>query len=521
MKRILLGIVLISIGLFSAYPMQQGIYSVRDYGAKGDGQTIDTKAIQATIDKASAEGGGIVQFPPGQYVSGSIVLKDYIVLRFETGSMLLGSLNLDDYPDDLGVLHIGAEYIWKGPLIYAENARYIGIEGSGIIDGRGSREVFPPMPRLNERPGLVRFRDCSFVTVSDVSMRNSACWTFHLRNCEDVTIKNIRLDSNINRNNDGIDVDGGKRISIIGCNINSEDDAIVLKSFVREKVSDIIIADCILTSTCSAIKIGTESVGDFENISISNCVIYGSRGINLYSVDGSNVNNVTVSNISLRDCKSVIQLRLGARLRPYQMPKDQHITHAGQLKNIMISNIQATGVLESQDFISGIPGYKIENVSLSDINIFYFGNGNRQQAAREIPEEIKAYPKIGMFGDMPSYGFFIRHVNGIRLNNIRITFLNQDLRHAFFLDDVSRVEISGCQTEGVKVGAPLIQLNNVDDAVIRNNRPIGDSPIFVGVSGKNSKGIILKDNYLGQIKKTVEFDSEVNCDAVKEINTIR
>ncbi|MDR3218004.1 MAG: hypothetical protein LBU22_03345 [Dysgonamonadaceae bacterium] len=448
---------------------QSNIYAVREYGAKGDGQTVDTKAIQAAIDKAAAEGGGIVLFTPGEYVSGSIILKDYVVLRFENGSILLGSLTISDYPEDLGVLKIGEPYVWRGPLIYAENARYIGIEGSGIIDGRGTRDNFPPFPRENHRPGLVRFKDCRFVTVKEVTMRNPACWTFHLRNCEDVIIRDIRLNSNSNRNNDGIDVDGGKRISIIGCNINSEDDAIVLKSFEREKVCDIVIADCILASTCSAIKIGTETVGDFENISISNCVIYGSRGINLFSVDGSDINNVTITNIAMRDTKAAIQLRLGARLRPYNLPKDQQFSQPGRLRNIRIAHVHAviaqdhasTGVDNSQNFISGVPGHNIENIDLSDISIGFYGNGTAQQAKREIPEEIKAYPKIGMFGDLPAYGFYIRHVQNIRLYNIQFQLLNPDLRSAIVFDDVDGINIADCLLQNSNATAPPISLKNV------------------------------------------------------------
>lgn len=526
MKRILFILVLLSVITFQMTGQESNvllsnIYSVREYGAKGDGQAIDTKAIQAAIDKANANGGGVVLFPAGQYVSGSIILKDYVTLRFDYGSMLLGSLNLADYPDDLGLVYLANPYVWRGPLIYAEGARYIGIEGNGIIDGRGTRENFPPLPRELQRPGLVRFTGCKFVNVKDVTMRNSACWTFHLRHCEDVSVRNIILNSNVNRNNDGIDVDGGKRISIIGCNINSEDDAIVLKSFVREKVSDIVIADCVLTSTCSAIKIGTETVGDFENISISNCVIYGSRGIDLYSVDGSDVNNVTISNMSLRDSKSIIQLRLGNRLRPYAMPKDQHITTPGRIRNIMISNVQATGVQDSQDFICGIPGYPLENIELSDIHISYYGNGSMKQATREIPEETRTYPKIGMFGDLPAYGFYIRHAKGVRLNNVRFDYLNPDMRPALVLDDVAGLNISDCMLQGGNTPAPLIRLQNVRDAIIRDSRPLDGCNLFVGVSGKDSKDIILQNNVLRKVKKTVELGKEVKSDAVKEVGTIQ
>lgn len=505
------------------------IYSVLDFGAKGDGQTNDTKAIQATIDTATAKGGGVVLFPAGKYVSGTIVLKDYIVLRFETGSIMQGSLNLKDYPSDLGVYFMTPPYVWHAPLIYAENARYIGIEGKGIIDGRGTRENFPPFPRENERPGLIRFKDCKFVNVEDITMRNPACWTLHLLNCEDVVVRDIRLNSNANRNNDGIDVDGGKRILITGCNINSEDDAIVLKSIMRETISDIVISDCILTSTCSAIKIGTETVGNFENIAISNCAIYGSRGINLFSVDGSNINNVTVSNISMRNSKSAIQIRLGARMRPYNMAKDELPVHAGKLRNIMISNVQAvigedvpsTGMDNSQNFISGIPGYKIENVTLSNIHITLYGNGEAKQARREIPEEIKAYPKSGMFGDLPAYGFYVRHVDGIKMNNVKFEVLNPDYRPALVFDDASDINVTECVLEGSQSGEPVISLVNVENAIFRNNTLKGGNDNFIGISGKNSKEIILKDNFLKNTKNTYELSKEVKKEAVTEISTIR
>lgn len=527
MKRLYLLSVLASI-VFSKLTGQT-FYSVLDYGAKGDGQANETQAIQATIDKAAEKGGGIVLFPPGKYVSGSIVLKDYIVLRFETGSILQGSLDLEDYPDSLGILILNEPYVWRGPLIYAEGARYIGIEGHGIIDGRGTRENFPPFPRERKRPGLIRFKDCQFVSVKDVTMRNSACWTFHLKNCEEVVVRDIYLNSNTNRNNDGIDIDGGKRISITGCNINSEDDAIVFKSFTRESVRDIVISDCILTSTCSAIKIGTETVGTFENISISNCVIYKSRGINLFSVDGSDINNVTISNVSMRDSKAAIQLRLGQRMRPYNLAKDQQFAHAGRIRNIMISNVQAvigedhasTGVDNSQNFIAGIPGHPIENVTLSNVQISLYGNGTAKQARRDIPEEIRAYPKIGMFGELPAYGFYVRHVKGISLNNVKFEVMNPDYRPAIIFDEVSDMEVSDCTMEAYRSSEPVISLVNTENVIIKHNKLKGSNNTFLGVSGKKSRGIILKDNFLMNTKTTFHLAKDVKAEIVHEIGTIR
>lgn len=496
------------------------IYSVCEFGAKGDGKTINTNFIQTAIDTANKNGGGVVLFPAGQYVTGTIILKDYVTLRFDNGSTLLGSIDLTDYPANLGLVYLAKPYVWRAPLIYAEGVRYIGIEGTGIIDGRGSRKNFQPLPRELQRPGLIRFTDCRFINIKDVTLRNSACWTLHLRHCEDATIRNIVLNSNVNRNNDGIDIDGCRRLNITACNINTEDDAIVLKSFMRETVSDIVIANCVLSSSCSAIKIGTETVGDFKNISIANCAIYGSRGINLYSVDGANINNVTINNISMRNCKSVIQLRLGDRLRPYAMPENQHITTPGSLKNIMISHVQAIGVEDSQDFICGIPEHPLENIELSDFHISYYGNGTVAQAIREIPEQTRTYPKIGMFGDLPTYGFYIRHAKGVRLNNIRLDYLNPDMRPAIMFDDVNGIHVNDCTLKGSESDLPLISLNNVEDAVIRNSRFLEKCNTFVGVSGKSSQNIVLQGNILHNVKKTIQRDKGVKNNAVFETGTI-
>ena len=497
-----------------------GIYNVLNYGAKGDGKTLNTKAIQAAIDEAFKFGGGTVCLPAGKYLSGSIVLKDFVVFRLEVGSVLLGSTNIKDYPADLGLIEMIPGVFFSGPLVYAENAQHVGIEGKGTIDGRGTRENFEPLPPTTPRPGLVRFRNCRFVSLEDISLVNSARWTLHLRDCEDVSVRNIYLNSNVNRNNDGIDVDGCRRVRITGCQLNAEDDAIVLKSYKPGIVQDIVIADCILSSTCSALKIGTETVGTFENITISNCAIFGSRGIDLYTVDGADINNVTISNISMRDCKSVIQLRLGGRLTPYTIPENQRPKQAGRLRNVIISNVQAKNVEESQNFISGIPGHNIENVVLSDIRISYRGGGTREQALREIPEEITKYPKIGMFGDLPSYGFFIRHAEGISLRNIHLTVDERELRPAIVCDDVSNLELSGSRFSGDTEGEAVVRLTQTNRAIIKENQVDGTAKTFFRVQG-NSKNIILKENISGNVTTFLDADNSIEKDQIKELNNIK
>jgi len=186
----------------------------------------------------------------------------------------------------------------------------------------------------------------------------------------------------------------------------------------------------------------------------------------------------------------------------------------------MISHIQATGVKDSQDFICGIPGAPPENIELSDIRISYYGNGSMKQYTRDIPEETRTYPKIGMFGDLPSYGFYIRHAKDIRLHNVRFDCLNPDMRPALVFDDVTALNLSDCMLEGSHSPAPLISLKNVRDAVISHSRPKDGCAVFVGVYGKTSEDILLQNNILKKVKKTVERSKEVKPDSAKEVGSV-
>lgn len=426
-------------------------YDVREFGAMGDGKTVNTSAIQAAIDAAHAAGGGTVLVAAGRYVTGTIRLRSHVVLRVDAGATLLGSTRIEDYPGNLGGFVDAVDQAYGSPLIYAGDAEHVGIVGHGRIDGRGFREHFPPNQTGRPRPALIRFQRTRHAVIEDVYLTNSAAWVTHLVHCEDVRIDGVTIRSYANDNNDAIDIDGSQRVLITNANLDTYDDTIVLKNLSGALCRDINISNSIVSGSKSAFKIGTESVGDFENITLSNLTIYGTRGLNLYSVDGARIRNVSISNVTLRDPYAVILLRLGGRMRTYaHAGTGDGPETPGQLEHVRITNVQATGVTGTHEFISGIPGHPIEGITLDNVTIEYAEQDGAPAAVRasEVPENVGAYPIQGMFGPLPSYSFFVRHARDVRLRNVTLIPPSSDPRPA-----LSAWGVEGLTLESVSDGA--------------------------------------------------------------------
>ncbi len=489
-------------------------YNVRYLGANGNGSDYDTQAVQSAIDSASAHGGGTVYFPPGKYLIKTVVLKDNVTIHLDRGTTILGSTELNQFDPQYGSFTDSSGRRFGTCLFFAHDAKNIAIQGNGIIDGQGFPEFYPIEKGL-ARPAIIRFLRCQNVKIEDITLINSAAWVQHYVECDDLTIRGITVHSYSNKNNDGLDIDGCQRVLITQCHISSEDDSIVLKTFSRRPCRDVVISDCIVSGLKSAIKTGTESAGGFENISISNCVFYGTRGISLLSVDGGEVNNITISNISMRDSYAVIVMRLGNRMRPYHLTEEERRKSPGTIKNVIIHNIQATGVTESNDFICGIPEHPIENVTLSNIRIGYRGGGQKTDSEREIPELADEYPKARMFGKLPSYGFFIRHAKNIQLSDIFLSFQEPDQRSVIWCDDVSNLELAGIQAQSTATAAPFFWLKNVKDAWIHGCKPLNPIGTLVRVHGSGSEKIILSDNFLISVRTEIEQSSAVLENAIE------
>jgi polygalacturonase len=421
--------------------------NVRDLGAVPDGKTLCTSAIQKAIDRCSESGGGTVLLPPGVWLSGTLFLKNNVTLYLAAGSTLLGSTDAKDYPEtNVKIRSYTDTYVGQS-LIAGENVQNVSIRGRGIIDGQGAKFRFRGNG-YRHRPYTIRLVGCHDVLVEDVRLRNSAMWMQHYLACDRVRIHGVQVSSHVNGNNDGLDIDGCHDFVVSDCIIDSDDDAIVLKATSPRSNENVTIANCVLSSLCNALKMGTESTGGCKNLTITNCAIHkprpserGIAGIALEIVDGGALDRVTISNITIDGYLSPIFLRLGNRARPYTdgAPKPP----IGTLRNVILSNIVATDASKIGCPIAGIPGHRIENVTLSNIRCEFEGGVTAKKIRHNIAESEDVYPECAMFGTLPAYGLYCRHVKGLRLLNVQFALSKPDARPAMVFDDAEDVLVDG------------------------------------------------------------------------------
>jgi polygalacturonase len=353
----------------------------------------------------------------------------------------------------------------------------------------------PPVDAVLEMNGLgnkaISLKLCRNVLLRDITIQQGGHFALLATGVDNLTIDNVKVDTN----RDGFDIDCCVGVRISNCTVNSpNDDAIVLKSSYAlgraRATEDVTITNCqvsgfdpgtLLDGTfgrtqketpdhdgvTGRIKFGTESNGGFKNIAISNCVFDRCRGLALETVDGGLLEDVTVSNVTMRDVTtSPFFLRLGARMRgPEGVP-------VGALRRVRISNVTVYDAYPRfASIISGIPGHPIEDVRLSHIRIYYRGDGTVEQAAFEPPEKEASYPEPSMFGDIPAYGFFIRHAKDITLDDVEVRCLRDDLRPAFVLTDVQGVELRHVKAQRFG-NVPAVRLNGVENFTAHASAPI-------------------------------------------------
>jgi polygalacturonase len=414
-------------------------FLVNKFGVLGEGRTADTEPIQKAIDACTEQGGGMVRFPAGRYLSGSLLLKNNVTLHLDEGAVLLGSTNPNDYRS-VDPFREGTGNELGYAFISAVDATNIGIEGSGVIDGQGKEVLAALKPgERNRRPFLVRFVRCNNVALKNVRLRQSAVWTVHLSQCHNVTAEHLNINSHAGSNNDGIDIDSCELVHINECDIDTGDDSICLKTTSRLPCRDVTITNCRLRSNCATIKAGTESEGDFDNIRISNCQLLSARlgGIKLLSVDGAKLQNVEITDVTMLDGHIPIFLRLGARLRTFRLGDAKR--EVGTLQNITIRRFKATA--EGPGIVlSGIPDHRIEGVRLDDIQLQLTGGGSKDDVETPLPEAVDAYPEITMFGKtLPASLLYARHVSGLEIFNLKTTFSQPDQRPERVLIDATLV----------------------------------------------------------------------------------
>lgn len=445
-------------------------YNVVEYGAKSDTTVLSTKALQQAIDDCANAGGGRVVIPTGQYKTGSIVLKSNVHLYLEHGATLYGSTDLKDYrpmKSDYVSLRTQTSTI---QLIYADRVNNVVIDGYGTIDGRG--RSFKKLSWNDEgitRPHLIRFIQSNDITIKDVTLKNSGCWMQHYLACDRVRIEDIKVFNRNNYNNDALDIDGCHDVIVKGIMADSDDDGITLKSTSPRLCENIRISDCVVSSHCNAVKLGTETNGGFRHISISGIVVKpssdqkekffgqwkGSSALSLEIVDGGVLENVSVSDFTVEGTESPVFIRLGNRGRGYQLREaggtlsgkgnDDTITelvpvnHVGSIDGIRLANFQIRNAGPVGCSITGLPGYPVRNVWLSNISIHHQGGVE----ASDLPaisdaiadEKEKAYPEATMWGNLPAKGFYLRHTRNVHFDNVTVLTDAPDARPDFVRDD--------------------------------------------------------------------------------------
>jgi polygalacturonase len=477
-----------------------GAFEVKEFGARGDGQTLDTGALQKAIDSCARSGGGTVHFPPGRYLSGTLLLRSAVTLDLEAGATLLGSPKLEHYPSIPGPVRSYTDNYTERSLIYGEHLSQVSLRGRGVIDGRGA--AFKGS--YKNRPYLMRLIDCQDVSVTHLTLRDSPMWVQHYLACEGVNIDGITVISRCNSNNDGIDIDGCQRVRIANCDIRSGDDAIVLKSTLDRPCKNVAITNCLLSSDCNAFKLGTESNGGFENIVLTNCAIYETRlaGIALETVDGAKLEGVTISSVSMSQARCPIFIRLGDRARPYQ--QGQPRPPVGSLRNVSISGVQATGADPVGCSITGLAEHPVENITLRDIRLEFTGGGKEADARKSVPEKPEAYPEYSMFGTLPAYGIYCRHARNLALEHVEVSCVTPEARPALVCDDVEQLEVSAWGAASGAGQASCLRFENVREALVYGCRAPRDAGVYLRVEGSRSSRIHLIGNDLSYASNPVE-----------------
>ena len=447
--------------------------NVKDFGAKGDGINLDSKAIQAAIDACAEAGGGTVYIPEGKFLCGTIHIKSNIHVWLDKGALILGSTNRDDF-DEYEEDAANTEYqdrshsYFHHSLFHADKADDIALTGFGKIDMQSAWEDlhFNEFGKNNSGPRWCRgckciaFKECTNVTIRDLDIRNVTDLAVYVAGCENVVISGLKVFAHV----DGISPDSCKNVVISDCIVDTGDDAIVPKCSYTlgrmKKMENLTIANCVVRSTAAAIKFGTESNSAYINKTVTGCTIYDTRttGIGLKTADGALVVGFSISNITMKNVAIPILLMVGDRARGPEGTK------IGEMRNVSISDVVITGpypetyevtmAQNSGDYyknnltakpyhmpfiIAGQEDSVIKNVSLSNIQFVAPGGGNEWHKKQVVKQYRKEYPEARAFGlYYPVYGLFARHVDNLKLYNVDFMTEKEDVRDPILLENVTR-----------------------------------------------------------------------------------
>jgi hypothetical protein len=499
------------------------VYNIRDHGAKGDGKTLNTKAIQLAIDKCFSDGGGTVLIPAGEFLSGTLELKSNVTLHLSAAAKLLGSPKREDYTAGKGVPSGNGNIVF----LYAVNANNVSIEGNGTIDGNGlafyngkGDNTGPGQHGIGgnfDRPHLAIFYQCTRLSMYAIFCTASAYHCFRILGCKQVHIDGVRIYNRVNRNNDGFHFNNSEYVHLVNSDVQCQDDACAL--FGSNKF--VTITNCTFSTRWSVFRFGG---GQSQNIAVSNCLIYDTYGCPIkISAERASIENFTFSNIIMRNVTGPIGIGFSGTSENNNNNQD---TQKPFIRNIVFNAIRATVVAQPIDHpdihfgVSVRPGetnscitlnamgdYYLENISFTDVHVRYAGGGTAAQAAkRTVPAIAAEY--FGVWdaapGGPPAYGLYARNVKGLTLHNVRFEYDQADARPAVIFDNVQDASINGFSAKGSE-GTELLRFINTKDVLLTAARLLTPAAIFLQVEGAASDGIVVDGGDLRKAKTALTF----------------
>lgn len=440
--------------------------NIKEFGAFGNGIAVDTQAIQSALDFC-AETNEVLCVSKGVYKTETIFLRDNSRVFFEEGGVLSGIPELSAYKDN-GATFVDAVNTIRGKaLVVAHNVKNISIWGKGTITGNGSDFN----KTLKEKPFLVRIVDSENIKIADVNLESSVSWCLHIDKCENVEIDGVKVYNRGCENNDGIDIDSCSNVRLVNCDVSSGDDAVCLKSTSKKACTDVYIKNCRISSDCAGFKIGTESVGDFRNIICEDCYFYDvlACGIKITPTDGAMVENVKIKNAVMDNCTGPIFIATGERNRAYV---DEGRKDKSQIINFEIDGFKADTIKapsrgyynigidggkegDSEEFLKSLYDYKdwcesiggiiisgtkstrLQNITLKNLDIRLPGGFTDKSHLFRVREMGTLYPEFHRFDPVPAKGIFIRHADGVTIENVCLSYKEKDIRSQIVTEDTN------------------------------------------------------------------------------------
>ena len=507
------------------------VYNVRDYGATPDSSQLSTSAFQQAIDAAHQAGGGTVYVPPGEYLSGSIELKSFVTLHVEAGATIYASRKAEDFP-------LEGSRLKQPVLLFADSAQHISIRGKGKLHGQGERR-YEPLKKVDnfikditenaESFGVemkmyykvapwvstIFLRKCTDVTIEDISVIEAGFWLMDIKQCQRVWIRGAYLESSLEAgvNADGIDIDGCRDVTISDCIVITGDDAIVVKAnqgIGEYDCENITVTNCVLTSTSTGLKIGTESYGNFRHIVFNNCVVRNSnRGLSIVIRDGGRVENVIFSNITIETNRKHFNWWGSGDPIWIVLRKRRANSKLGTIRNVLFENIIAHGQGTSRiegyrpDELHPEGGY-LQNLQFRNVQLFMYKEEYADKRA--------------------DHGFEAHHIDGLTLENVEIHWDDAApeprWQHAISIEEVDNLRLFRTKTRQGLLGAnqAAISLHNVNQALLQDLEALPGTGTLLSVSGNKSNHVIFQDvDLLDYSRNKIRIDSSVLPNTVREV----